>query len=216
LTARDNRRQQETGIARGENQARVARRLFECLQERVRRFLFGFFKAAQDDDFPASLEGRTRQIVFRIANLSDAKGASFPFAGARRRRRIFVKVVTRRHPFDDLHVGMAIARDLLAGGTFAARTRCAGALQRLRQLARQRRLANRVGTGEQVGVRHAFRRDALRERADCPRVSHQIPFRANVYGRGHARILSRLDTRAKFAAFIKNKKRARPTNRARA
>ena len=68
-----------------------------------------------------------------------------------------------------------VTRDFLARGTFAARTIVACALQCLRKRARQRRLPNPMRPGQQVRVRDAIRRNALRQRAHCPVVTDDVP-----------------------------------------
>ena len=123
-------------------------RLFERFQERVRRFVVRLFKATEDDDLPTRFKGRARKIVLHEANLVNFQDP--PLAIIRPRRRewpLFVELETDGNPFDNLHIGVAVALNFLARRAFAARRIFACAFQCLNQSARERRLANGVGTG---------------------------------------------------------------------
>ena len=98
-----------------------------------------------------------------------------PIVRARGGGRVLVEIETRRHPLDHLYVRMPVTRDFLTGRAFTARPRIAGTFQCLRQRERERRLADRVGSGEEVGVRDAVSRQTRRENTYGPLVPNHPP-----------------------------------------
>jgi len=157
LAARHDRRQQVIGGIGGEDQDGVGRRLLERFEQRVGRGGVGLVKAQQDRDAVAGLVGAQRQRLLQVAHLVDLQRAAFPVG------------------FHPRHVRMPVFGDQRAGPALSAGRRVAGAVERHRQRAGQRGLADLARPGDQQGVTHPAMPDGAIEVLDRPFVPDHRP-----------------------------------------
>ena len=155
LAARDNRRQDLVPFGRRKDEAHVRRRFLECLQERIPRRVRQHMTFVDDEDLVL------RRGRLELDGVDDGLHVlDFVVRGG-------VKLG---------HVDRASGRDLPAVVAFptrfdALRTR---AIERLRENARERGLADAARTDEEIGVGDAVRLDGVAKGADDVLLSNDI------------------------------------------
>ena len=147
LAARAHRRQHLGEVGRAEDEDEVRRRLLDQLQQRVPGGVGELVRLVEDVDLVAPL-GRLEDDA--LADLADVVDAAL-------RRRVHL---------DDVERGAVRDRDARVARLVGVRRRALRAVQRLREDARQRRLARAARAGEEVRLTHLAGGDRVLQRAD--------------------------------------------------
>ena len=149
LTARENRDRHFADFRRRENELHMARRLFERLQQRIKRALREHVNFVDDEDFGA---GNERHVLRAFDDLADVVDAGV-------RRRVHFEHV-RVAPFHDLSAMTAKPRHIdqrfVDTGSFI--------VQGARQDAGCRCFANAAHAGQHVALRDTARREGVLQR----------------------------------------------------
>jgi len=145
LRARDDRRRDLPGFGRREHEDRVRRRLLQRLQQRVEglaRQLVGF---VDDIDLVLALRRRETHLVAEVAHLVDT-------------------AIGRGVDLDEVEEGPLADRDAVLAAVAGLAVLRLGAVHRLRDEPRDRRLADAARPREEIRVRDLARADRIPQR----------------------------------------------------